>query len=250
MTQRDAVKTVLGLALGAAILGSLSAGRALLELNAALRRADVRRLDQAVDDASYALGQSAALEELKRKDIQDFKAVLAKLTASHRALYEAGLQLQEEQRLLEKQWEIMTTYLVVDEEEGKISVMRGDQVLVTYLPGYAEPREFGGAEAPEPASLRIISKQRFASPEQGKYELVGGKLQWEPPQVGSSMRANALGQYVLLTDGPLILHGPPKRRKEHAAFRHACLGLSLDVARRLYEKTFIGTRIFIRPPSP
>ena len=53
----------------------------------------------------------------------------------------------------------------------------------------------------------------------------------------------------MFTRGSLILHGPPKKEAEHKAFAHYCLGLSLKVARRLYENSYIGTRIVIKPAA-
>ena len=241
---RKAKPEVLAAAALAAIVG-MDAGRLRLAEETARRAADIGRLDQALDDASDALGEAIVLRDLKDKDLRTLKSSLMRVTRSRRALYESGLQLQEDKRLLEKQWEIMTTYLQVDEEARKVSVMRGDQALVTYPIGRG-PETYGGESRPAPAVVRIVSKERFAHPERGKSEQVNGKLEYEPPQVGQSVRANALGEFVIFTDGPLILHGPPKRPKEHALFAHACLNLPLAVAKRLYEKTFIGTKILIK----
>jgi hypothetical protein len=61
--------------------------------------------------------------------------------------------------------------------------------------------------------------------------------------VGTSVRSNALGEYVLFTNSKLVLHGPPRNAADHEAFPHLCLGLSLDAARNLYRHSFIGTKI-------
>lgn len=144
----------------------------------------------------------------------------------------------------------MSTYLLVDEGDKKIHLMRGEQSLESYPIEYVPPQSFGeGAKAPATVST-IISKERFAHPERGKSEQVDGQLQWEPPQVGSSVRANALGEFVMFTRGSLILHGPPKKAEEHKAFAHYCLGLSLAVARRLYNSCYIGTKIVIKAAVP
>ena len=73
--------------------------------------------------------------------------------------------------------------------------------------------------------------------------MVNGQLQWTPPQVGTSVRARALGEFVMFTNSKLILHGPPISEEDHARFPHICLGLDRETARKLYHSSFIGTRI-------
>ena len=111
--------------------------------------------------------------------------------------------------------------------------------LISYIP----LRSFGGAPGTLPATVRIISKERFAHPERGKSEEVNGTLQWVPPQVGTSVRSNALGEFVIFTNSALILHGPPLDAETHEKFPHICLGLDQEAARRLYRGSFIGTKI-------
>jgi len=191
-----------------------------------------------------------SLKSLKQQDVSRFKQGLSGLVQSKRSLYEAGLSLQEEKRLLEKQWEIMTTYLVLDQQSERVLLMEGDQVQKSLPVTYFPPRAFGNLNRAWPAITRIISKERFAHPERGKAEIVDGKLQWNPPQVGSSVRSNALGEFVMFTQSGLILHGPPKKEEEHQAFPHICLGLSLSQARELYRKSFIGTKIVTESVKP
>jgi hypothetical protein len=230
-----------------ACLVGLNALRATLReaaLQAQQKRAE---LAATLEESSEALSENQGLRDERLRDVAKFKDELGKLTQSRRSLYEGGLQLQEEKRLLDKQLEVMTTYLLVDEEEHKISLMRGEQALETYPFSPIDPRAEGGEVRMLPPLTTIVSKERFAHPERGKSEQgPDGQLQWEPPQVGTSVRANALGEYVLFTKGPLILHGPPKKEEEHGAFPHWCLGLSLKVARRLYQQTFIGTKILVK----
>jgi hypothetical protein len=172
------------------------------------------------------------------------------LTSSRRALYETGLALQEEKRLLEKQWDIMTTYLLINLPERKIQLMRGDQALNSFALAYSSAA-LGGITQPLPQTPWIVSKERFAHPERGVSEQKDGKLQYEPPQVGTSVRANALGEYVMFFTGGLILHGPAKRQADHQAFPHYCAGLSRGAAKKLYSESFIGTKlIFKKKPGP
>ncbi len=92
----------------------------------------------------------------------------------------------------------------------------------------------------------IVSKERFAHAERGKSEVTGGRLDWEPPQVGTSARARALGENVLFTREGLIIHGPPLDKAEHESYPHLCLTLPAATARRLYDRSFIGTRVLIK----
>ena len=215
-------------------------GRGTEEAQAALKQLEKYK-EQSLLGESNAL----SLKELKEQDVARFKAGLSGLVQSKRTLYEAAVSVQEEKRLLEKQWEIMTTYLVVDEESHRISLMRGDQILKSYPVTDVPPKSFGNDTRLLPAVLRIISKERFAHPERGQSEMVEGKLVYNPPQVGTSQRSNALGEYVMFTHDGLILHGPPQDEKEHEAFPHHCLELSREAARDLYRNSFIGTKILL-----
>lgn len=196
------------------------------------------------------LSETLALRDLKEKDLVRFKEGLTKLAESKRTVYEGGLLLQEDKRLLEKQWEIMTTWLMVDEAAGKVHLMRGEQALESHAVEHSPARAFGWDAKPPAAVERIVSKERFAHPERGRYLEADGKLQWTPPQVGVSTRSAALGEFVMFTSGSLILHGPPLRPREHEEFPHYCLGLPTATARKLYASGSIGTKILIKPPQP
>ncbi|MBI5629520.1 MAG: hypothetical protein HY921_01410 [Elusimicrobia bacterium] len=222
-------------------------------------KSECRALEERLSDVeargerlSRIAEEAGAAQSLKARDLSAFKDDLSKLTQSRRSLYEGGLQLQEEKRLLEKQWEIVSVYLMIDEEAKKIHLMRGEQSLESYPISYAPSHGFGAGLSPTPPPfLQIVSKERFAHPERGKSEQVAGQLQWEPPQVGTSVRSNALGEYVMFTRGALILHGPPRKTEEHGLFPHYCVGLGLGAARKLYLNSFIGTKIWIKPaPRP
>ena len=77
---------------------------------------------------------------------------------------------------------------------------------------------------------------------------VDGKLKWSPPETGVYERNKALGEYVVFTDGPLILHGPVAKDavKHHESFPHLCAGLTLYSARKLYSEVYIGTKIIYK----
>lgn len=226
------------LAAGAAVLALLHVQTSVLRRTTLERRAQLTALGDALAQSADSLGDASSLRDMKVKDLGRLKGELSKLARSRRALYEGGLQLQEERRLLEKQWEIVSTYLLIDPKEKKIHLMRGEQSLESY--------PAGEVPAGLPAASAIVSKERFAHPERGRSEEVDGQLRWEPPQVGTSARASALGEFVMFTRGPLILHGPPRKEAEHKAFPHACLVLTSAVARRLYNGSFIGTKVAVK----
>jgi hypothetical protein len=231
-----------------AILVLAHVGRVAAGRRAEAARASLDALSEGADESAAALAEVVATRDQKLAQLAAFKSGLPKLAESRRQIYEGGLQLQEEKRLLEKQLEIMTTYLLIDELANKVHVMRGEQALETFPLDEGAPRAYGGARA-APGLSAIVSKERYAHPERPKSDQVGKQLNWEPPQVGESARANALGEFVVFTRGPLILHGPPKNAAEHAAFPHVCLELPLAVARRLYNETYIGTKIMLKGPS-
>ncbi len=206
------------------------------------------RVEDYRKQASQARAEFKSFARLKAQGVGRFKKGLSSLAQSRRSLFEAGIEIQDEKRVLEKVWEIASTYIAIDVPGRQIRLMRGDQALQTFPIAYAPPAAFGQEKAVLANFARVVSKERFAAPERGQYVEANGRLLWQPPQVGSSRRANALGAYVLFTDGPLIVHGPPKSRPDHEAFAHDCLGLSLYAAAKLFAGSYIGTRVVFDPP--
>ncbi len=202
-----------------------------------------QELRHALEQATLARDRVASIDTLKTLDLEQMKAGLSGNAQSQKALFESGLSLQEERRLLDKQLEIMTTTLFVNPALQRIFLLRADQPLQSYLLSYIPLKSFSGSAATLPGSVKIISKERFAHPERGKSEQVNGTLQWIPPQVGNSVRSKALGEFVMFTNSALILHGPSVNDEAHEKYPHVCLGLDLESARRLYRASFIGTRI-------
>jgi len=230
---------------GLMLLGSGYVLQRMLQAHIELLQADLRALTQIHEQALLADSHYQDLADLKAHDVDQFREGMSNLALSRKALFEAGLSLQEERRLLEKQWDILTTYLQINPSLQRVFLMRGDQPLESYLIDYVPIKAFGGLPETPPRVVRIVSKERFASPERGKSEMVNGKLQWVPPQIGTSVRSNALGEYVVFTNSHVILHGPPRNTADHEAFPHLCLGLSLEAARKIYQDSFIGTKIVI-----
>jgi hypothetical protein len=204
------------------------------------------RLSVSLEQSVAARDRMSSLEGLKRRDLDQLKAGISGHAQSEKSLFESGLSLQEERRLLDKQLEIMTTYLLVDPDARRIYLMRSEQPLQSYRISYVPVRALGGASAALPAVVRIVSKERFANPERGRSEEVNGRLQWVPPQVGTSIRSKALGEFVMFTNSALILHGPPLDIEDHEHFPHVCLGLDREAARKLYRSSFIGTKISLQ----
>lgn len=233
------------LAAGLAVLGGFWMAQSWLTARAAQAQAAHESAAAALNDLDLELSERQALRDLVARDLGRAKRSAASASRTQRALFEGGLALSEEKRLLEKQWEIMTTYLLVDLKDDRVQVMRGEQAFETWPLDGARPRAAGGDARPIPRLSTIISKERYAHPERGKSEQVDGRLDWEPPQVGTSQRASALGENVLFTKEGLILHGPPLKKAEHEAYKHLCLTLPAATARRLYARSFIGTRVMI-----
>jgi hypothetical protein len=226
------------------LLGGYAAYR-VMDAGDQTLKAHIVALTRAGEQNGLALSHYQTLADLKTQDVDQFKAGMSDLAQSKKTLFEAGLSSQEERRLLEKQFEILTTYMTINTQIARVFLWRGDQALESYLIDYVPLKAFGGIPPTVPRTVRITSKERFAHPERGKSEVVNGKLQWLPPQVGTSVRSNALGEYVLFTNSRLILHGPPKNPEAHEAFPHLCLGLPLNAARNLYRHSFIGTKILL-----
>ena len=230
------------IAVGALILGGSWMLESWLSARVMLAAGEREAAFVALEDLDNALSERAALRDLVSRDLSSAKVLASSLSRSRRVLFEDSLALSEEKRLLEKQWEIMTTFLLVEPAFERVQIMRGEQALET------SPRGLGPAgRGCAPARIAVISKERFAAPERGKSEQTGGQLLWEPPQVGTSARARALGEHVMFTKEGLVLHGPPLDAAEHEAFPHLCLSLPAPAARKLYAKSFIGTKVRLEP---
>lgn len=242
----DSVPPWAALLLGIGVIAVLHQGGNWLEKQAKESQNRFEALKKPIEQSSQIREHYSSLRELKGEDVNRFKAGFSGLAKSRKALFETGLSLQEERRLLEKQLEIMTTTLLINPALQRVFVMRGDQPLAAYLISYIPPQAFGGVPDTVPGVVRIISKERFAHPERGTSEQVNGTLTYEPPQVGTSIRSNALGEFVIFTNSKLILHGPSVNPEDHEKFPHVCIGLDLEAARRLYRSSFIGTRIVLK----
>jgi hypothetical protein len=245
------------------VVVGLDQGRYWLDRQIEPEEYTARRLGRTGESLTQVLDHMQAMRDLKSRDVARFKNGFSDLARSRKTLFEAGLSLQEERRLLEKQLEIMTTYLTMEPALGRIFLMRGEQPLESYLINYLPPRTFPDpmalvtsatgqlisvptAPPPLPAVVRIVSKERYAHPERGQSEQINGALQYNPPQVGTSVRSNALGQYVMFTNSKVVLHGPPLNEEDHQKFPHVCLGLDLEAARKLYRGSYIGTKILLK----
>lgn len=237
------------LAVGLLVLSGAWMAESWLTAHALIAAEERQSATAAREDLDSELSERSVLRDLVTRDLARAKSSAASLSRSRRALFEGGLALSEEKRLLEKQWEIMTTFLLVDPATDRISIMRGEQALETVPLAGARPRAVGAEKRPLPHIATVVSKERFASPERGKSEQIDGQLLWEPPQVGTSVRARALGEFVMFTHEGLVIHGPPLSQAEHEAFPHLCLSLSAPAARKLYAKSFIGTKIRLEPES-
>ncbi|OGR87998.1 MAG: hypothetical protein A3A86_06760 [Elusimicrobia bacterium RIFCSPLOWO2_01_FULL_60_11] len=202
----------------------------------------LKNKSEAVEES---LAEARSFRDMKEQEMAFFTSGLGSVAQAKKAMYESGLSLQEEKRLLEKQLEIMTTSIKVDPAEQKISLMREDNASKSFKLAFTSTQPVTEAQM-KSRSLRVTSKERFAHPERGKAEEKDGVLTWTPPQVGESARSNALGEFVLFTNSNIIIHGPFKKEQEHAAYPHACLGLSREDAARLYRGSFIGNRIYFQ----
>ena len=237
------------IAVGALILGGSWMLESWLSARVMLAAGEREAAFVALEDLDNALSERAALRDLVSRDLSRAKVLASSLSRSRRVLFEDSLALSEEKRLLEKQWEIMTTFLLVEPAFERVQIMRGEQALETLSLAGARARAGGGDVRALPKIAAVISKERFAAPERGASEQIGGQLLWEPPQVGTSVRARALGEHVMFTKEGLVLHGPPLDKAEHEAFPHLCLSLSTPAARKLYSKSFIGTKVRLEPES-
>jgi|GEM_PF-1532429 len=206
----------------------------------------MRALEESRRKAADYAAELRSVRQVKAGRSAETKAAMSDMVKAKRTLYETGLALQEEKRLLEKQLEIMTTYLEVDQETSKINLSRGDQVIKDFPFAYSPLLSVGKENIPFSSLCRITAKERFAAPERGKTEKTEAGLQWSPPESGETARDKALGEFVVFTDSPLVFHAPVADAALHNAYPHLCAGLTLYSAKALYDKVFIGNKVLIK----
>src|SRR5450631_3100804 len=81
---------------GLATLAALQILVVWVRARAEVRVADAAAAQETLDDAAASLSENGSLRDLRAKDVSRFKNELSKLTQSRRALFEGGLQIQEE----------------------------------------------------------------------------------------------------------------------------------------------------------
>ncbi|MBI3288786.1 MAG: L,D-transpeptidase [Elusimicrobia bacterium] len=239
------VRVVELLAAGGLVLAGFWMLGRWVRANALAASSDRAALEVALQDLELDVAERKSLRDWVSRDFARAKESAATLSRSRRLLFEGGLAVSEEKRLLEKQLEIMSLWIRVDQAADKAHLIRGEQIAESLPLSGARVRAVGAETRALPGAGTIASKERFASTERPRSEQVGGQLQWEPPQVGTSQRASALGEFVMFTKEGIIIHGPPLKVAEHEAFAHLCLSLPIAVARRLYAQSFVGTKIQI-----
>ncbi|OGR84239.1 MAG: hypothetical protein A2901_06820 [Elusimicrobia bacterium RIFCSPLOWO2_01_FULL_54_10] len=238
------------LAAGALLIFSAWSVESYLSANAAALNRDLGALNTQLEMMESALSEMNSLKDMKDREMNFLTSGLSSMAAAKKTLYESGLALQAEKRLLEKQLEIMTSSLRIDLYYQKVSLMREDNSQKDLNIAFTSTQAVTEQQM-KSKYLRVTSKERFAHPERGKAEEKDGVLTWIPPQVGESARSNALGEFVMFTNSNIIIHGPFKKPAEHEAYPHTCLGLSQKDAAHAYRKSFIGNRVyFVNPTQP
>lgn len=232
-------------AAGLALLVALTLAHARVAQRAARAQAELATLDEPVAEVLAALETAENLNALKANDVEKTKTATIGLAKRHKKYYEDRLFLSEERRQLEKQWELLITTLALDVKGGRLKVMRGDQAAREYPAGPVVCWSAAGSAAKAPKWAVVNSKERFAHPERGKVEMLDGKLNWTPPQVGPASRSAALGEFVAFTNTPLILHAPSKDAKAHEAYPHCCLPMTPATAKKVYDSVAVGTRVVL-----
>src|SRR5258708_16660341 len=140
-----------------------------------------RDLIRALEQTAAAREHIGSLEAVKTTDLERLKAGISGHALSQKSLFESGLSLQEERRLLEKQLEIITTTLFINPALQRIFLMRAEQPLQSYLLSYIPLRSFGGAPVILPPTVRILSKERFPHPEPAKSHTLNAPPPALPP---------------------------------------------------------------------
>ena len=117
------------IAVGGLLLAGAWMAESWLKAGIALAAGELEAASVAREDLETELSERSALRDLVSRDLARAKVSAASLSRSRRVLFEGGLALSEERRLLEKQWEIMTTYLLVEPSLDRVQIMRGEQAL-------------------------------------------------------------------------------------------------------------------------
>ncbi|MBI4051863.1 MAG: hypothetical protein HY400_05095 [Elusimicrobia bacterium] len=253
LSSQHPIRLLHGLGVGLGLFSLLTFGHSLLQKHRLELEKELRRTLFTLEETDMALQTAEYINRLKERDIQKIKTALVTQAKTQKKFHEEKFILTEEKRQLEKQWDLLITYLMLEATESqpeanKLHIMKGDQATKSFR--VAPLVCWGDPALKIPKLSTVTSKERFAHPERGRVEFKDGQLHWIPPQIGPALRSLALGENVIFTNGPLILHGPAKDSQQHEAYPHCCLPMTAATATQVYGTVYIGTRILIQNGTP
>ena len=179
---------------------------------------------------------------------------LAVLREQVRTLQQEAAQLEEENRGLQQMLEELdddNLYLVVDMENDRLTMRRGNKVLHTAVCGtgsHAFVEEETGRnwffETPM-GSLTVLGKERNPVWIRPDWSYVEENMPVPPLNDPDRIVRKVLGKYALLLGSGYKIHGTTFTNLLGTHFTHGCISLGDDDLALVYKSVKVGTKVYI-----
>ncbi len=142
-------------------------------------------------------------------------------------------------------------YLVVDTENNRLTMRKGDRVLRAVVVGTGS-RQFVKAETGRnwyfespTGSLRVLGKERNPVWIRPDWSYVEENMPIPPEKDPERIVRGVLGKYALLLGNGYKIHGTKYKDLLGTHFTHGCISVGDDDLEALYKKVKIGTKVYI-----
>ncbi len=166
---------------------------------------------------------------------------------------EAALLQEENQGILRMLEELDDDelYLVVDTENNRLSLRRGDKVLLTAVVGTGS-RQFVKEETGRnwlfespTGSLTVLGKERNPVWIRPDWSYVEENMPVPAPNDPDRIVRGVLGKYALILGNGYKIHGTKYTELLGTHFTHGCISVGDSDLETLYKSVKIGTRVYI-----
>jgi L,D-transpeptidase ErfK/SrfK len=179
---------------------------------------------------------------------------LEELRASVAVLEQEAAELEEQNqgmRMMLKEMEDNEIYLVVDTENNRLTIRRGDRVLRTVVVGtgsrqYVEEETGRNWYFETPiGTLTVLGKERNPVWIRPDWSYVEENMPVPPKDDPDRLVRGVLGKYALLLGNSYKLHGTTYTDLLGTHFTHGCVSMGDDDLEAVYKAAKVGTKVYI-----
>jgi len=184
-------------------------------------------------------GQSVTSETLQSQ-IKALQQEITTLEEQNRGLRQMLTELEDNE-----------TYLVVDTENNRLTMMRGNKVILSAVIGTGS-HEFVEAEtgrnwyfATPLGSFTVLGKEKNPAWIRPDWSYVEENMPIPPINDPDRIVRGVLGKYALLLGNGYKIHGTKYTNLLGTHFTHGCISLGDDDLARVHGTAKIGTKVYI-----